>query len=217
MIRVHVFCEGQTEDVFVREVLAPHFLRLNILLNPIIIRTGPQGKGGVSFYGKIKWQIENKCKEDVTAWTTTLLDFYGLPSDFPAMNSTGDSLTRAKAVEIAFQNDIAQPNFISNIIVHEFEGLLFSDPTAFAGWFDDARIIDNLTQVRNGFATPEHINDGRTTAPSRRILTVCSTYDKVAHGSLIALDIGLDTIRRECPLFNAWVSRLEGLSTGCEA
>ena len=214
MTRVYVFCEGQTEDVFVREVLVPHFQRMNIWLNPIIIRTGPQGKGGVSSYGKIKWQVENKCKEDAAAWVTTLLDFYGLPGDFPGMTAEGDSLTRALAVKSAFQAEIAQPNFIANLVVHEFEGLLFSDPTAFAEWFDDAHIVDTLTAARNGFATPEHINDGRTTAPSKRILTACNTYDKVAHGSLIALDIGLDTIRRECPLFDAWIKQLEGLNAG---
>lgn len=212
MTRVHIFCEGQTEDVFVREVLGPHFQRLNIWLNPIIVCTGPQGKGGVSTYGKIKWQVENKCKEDRTAWVTTLLDFYGLPSDFPMKASTGDSLRRAETVENAFQADIAQPNFISNIVVHEFEGLLFSSPATFAEWFDNTDIVERLTHIRNGFATPEHINDGPTTAPSKRILAVCDTYDKVAHGSLIALDIGLDTIRRECPRFNAWVRRLEALN-----
>lgn len=52
MTRIFIFCEGQTEDVFVREVLRPHFQRKDILLTPIIIRTGPQGKGGVSSYGK---------------------------------------------------------------------------------------------------------------------------------------------------------------------
>lgn len=214
MIRVHVFCEGQTEDVFVREVLSPHFQRMDIWLNPIIVRTGPQGKGGVISYGKIKWQIENKCKEDRAAWVTTLLDFYGLPGDFPAMSSTGDSLTRANAVVAAFQADIGQPNFISNLIVHEFEGLLFSAPQAFAAWFDDVHLVGSLTVIRNGFATPEHINQGRATAPSKRILALCDAYDKILHGSLIALEIGLDTIRRECPLFDAWVTRLEGLNLG---
>ena len=211
MTRVHVFCEGQTEDVFVREVLRPYFQRMNIWLTPIIIRTGPQGKGGVSSYAKIRRQVERKCKEDKTAWVTTMLDFYGLPSDFPAMTSTGDSLTRAKAVESAFQIDIDRRNFISNIVVHEFESLLFSDPTAFAGWFDDASIVETLKSVKNEFTSPEHINDNRYTAPSKRILAVCDAYDKVAHGSLIALDIGLDIIRRECPLFDTWVKQLEAL------
>ena len=211
MTRIHVFCEGQTEDVFVREVLGPYFQHMDIWLNPIIVRTGPRGKGGVTSYGKVKWQVKRKCKEDRSAWVTTLLDFYGLPSDFPAMDSGGSSLARAEAVESAFQTDINQSNFISNIVVHEFEGLLFSDPTAFAEWFDDANIVDELTSIRNGFTTPEDIDDGPTTAPSKRILAACDTYDKVLHGSLIALDIGLDTIRRECQRFDGWVKRLEEL------
>ncbi len=211
MNRVHIFCEGQTEDVFVREVLSPHFQRMNIWLNPILIRTGPHGKGGVSSYGKIKNQIQKKCKEDSTAWVTSLLDFYGLPVDFPAMDFKGDSLTKAKEIRDAFESDIAQPNFIANIVLHEFEGLLFSNPSAFSEWFEEMGIVDSLTQIRRAFETPEHINDSRVTAPSKRILSICSTYDKVAHGSLIAMDIGLDTIRRECPIFDCWVKRLEGL------
>lgn len=211
MTRVYVFCEGQTEGVFVREVLVPYFQPMNLWLTPIIVRTGPQGKGGVSTYGKIKWQVERKCKEDSAAWVTTMLDFYGLPSDFPEMTSTGDSFSRAKTVEQAFQADIARHNFISNIVVHEFESLLFSDPTAFAEWFDDERVVNLLTDIRNGFASPEHINDDQATAPSKRIQAVCNAYDKIAHGSLIALDIGLDSIRNECPQFDAWIRRLEAL------
>lgn len=56
------------------------------------------------------------------------------------------------------------------------------------------------------------INDGYTTAPSKRIVSIFSQYDKVLHGSLVALDIGLDTIRRECPMFNSWIERIESLA-----
>lgn len=212
MTRVHVFCEGQTEDVFVREVLSPHFQRLGIWLNPIIIRTGAQGKGGVSTYGKIKRQVERKCKEDPTAWVTTLLDFYGVPKDSPGMaESTGASFDRGQEVATAFQADIGQQNFIAHLLIHEYEGLLFSAPDAFGDWFDDPEVVNALTAVRNEFDSPEHINDGVATAPSKRILVVCNQYDKVTHGSLIALDIGLDRIRQECPLFDGWVRRLEAL------
>ena len=216
MTRIHIFCEGQTEEVFVREVLGSHFQPLDVWLNPIIIRSGPEGRGGVSTYGKIKWQVENKCKEDRTAWVTTMLDFYGLPSDFPGMASGGNSMTRANAAERAFGEDIAQPNFLSNILVHEFEGLLFSAPGAFAEWFDDPTIVDKLMAVRNQFATPEEINDSQATAPSKRILAICRSYDKIAHGSLIALDIGLNIIRQECPRFDAWIKRLEALRHGVD-
>lgn len=214
MTRIHVFCEGQTEDVFVREVLSPHFKRLGIWLNPIVIRTGPQGRGGAVAYGKIKWQVERKCKEDPSSWVTTLLDFYGLPKDFPSLSPAGSSFDRAIAAEQAFQNDIGQTNFIANLVIHEFEGLLFSDPEAFGNWFDQPEVVNRLTTVRAHFPSPEHINDGAQTAPSKRILAICSNYDKPLHGSLIALGIGLDVIRRECPLFDSWVRRLEGLQAG---
>lgn len=213
MIRVHVFCEGQTEETFVRELLWPHFERINISLNPIIVRTSRYGKGGVSTYGKIQWQVETKCKQDSSAWVTTLLDFYGLPGDFPGLleNEGMSPIDRALAVIKAFQTDIGQENFIAHLVIHEFEGLLFSNPEAFGRWFDAPSIVKKLAEIRNSYDTPEHINDGVMTAPSKRILNVCNKYDKVAHGSLIASSIGLDVLRAECPLFNQWVGRIENL------
>lgn len=213
MTRVHVFCEGQTEEVFVRDILRPHFERMNIWMNPIIIRTAAQKKGGVSTYGKIRRQITKKCKEDPTAWVTTLLDFYGLPKDAPGMaDNSGTSFDRGQQVTMAFQADIDQRNFIAYLIVHEYEGLLFSAPDAFGGWFDDPEVVTALTAVRNEFNSPEHIDGGVKTTPSKRILATCDQYDKVNHGALIALDIGLDTMRRECLLFDGWVRELEALS-----
>lgn len=211
-MRVYVFCEGQTEETFVREVLLPHFSSMNIFLYPIIVRTSKYGKGGVSSYGKIKFQVEKKCKEEASAWVTTLLDYYKFPQDFVRTNNGKPSIDQAQAVQLAFQQDIAQPNFIANLVIHEFEGLLFSSPQAFNSWFDGEVVTSELAAVRKEFASPEHINDGISTAPSKRILAICDAYDKVLHGSLIALDMGLDVIRKECPLFNAWIKRLEALS-----
>ena len=213
MIRVHVFCEGQTEETFVREVLYKHFISKQISLNPIIIRTGPQGRGGAVSYGKIKHQIETQCQEDPSAWVTTMLDFYGLPSDFPDMNRESNAMTRADVIQQAFQQDIVHRNFLANLIVHEFEGLLFSNPSAFGQWFDESK-VESLHNVRKEYNTPEDINDSSDTAPSKRILNTCQGYEKVLHGPLIALDIGLDIIRRECPLFDVWIQRLEALPTG---
>ncbi len=212
MIRVHIFCEGQTEETFVREILTSHFERLDIFVNPIILKNGG-GKGGISTYGKVKFQIEKKCKEDSNAWVTTLIDFYGLPSDFPSSATIGlSSIKKSKAVQQAFQEDIQHPNFIANLMIHEFESFLFSEPEAFKNWCDDPQIVVNLKKIRRDFNSPEHINDGYATAPSKRILGIFSQYDKVLHGSLVALDIGLDTIRRECPMFNSWIERLESLA-----
>jgi hypothetical protein len=212
MIRVHIFCEGPTEETFVKRVLFSYFIELGISLNAIGLRNGSK-KGGISTYGKVKYQIAKKCKEDSNAWVTTLIDFYGLPSDFPSPKLiTGlSSIETAKAIEREFQKDVAQPNFIAHIIVHEFESLLFSQPEVFRNWFDDEKMISQLIKVRSEFESPEHINGGYDTAPSRRISQTCNKYEKIIDGLNIALDIGLDKIRKECPMFDSWITRLENL------
>lgn len=215
MIRVHVFVEGQTEEAFARELLFDHFQPLNIYLNPILIRTGKTGKGGLTSYGKIKKQINRKCMGDSTSYVTTMFDYYGLPDDFPGKSDPlqfSDSVARAIHVEKSFEADIGLRNFIGNLQIHEFEGVLFSKPEAFHEWFDPA-IIPLLKRECSGFTTPEHINDEPGNAPSKRISRHCPGYQKITHGSLIALDIGLDAIRSECPHFNDWLHRLEGLTT----
>ena len=212
MTRIHIFCEGQTEETFVREVLQDHFQRFDIFVNPIIIRTSKTGKGGVSTYGKIKNQINRQCLEDPTAWVTTMIDYYGLPSDFPGkINSpAGSSLLVAKYLQESFQQNIDRQNFIANLVVHEFEALLYSNPGAFKEWFNDEAKL-KLAAERALFESPEHINDHPITSPSKRIKKLCPKYDKVTHGTLISLDIGLDLIRHECHLFDKWIKRLEGL------
>jgi hypothetical protein len=212
MIRVHIFCEGTTEENFVKRVLSSYFIELGISLNAIGLSNGSQ-KGGISTYGKVKSQIERQCKKDPTAWVTTLIDFYGLPSDFPSLKLTNDlsSLERAKVIEREFQKDIAQRNFIAHIVVHEFESLLFSQPEAFRTSLDDEKMISKLLKIRSEFESPEHINSGYNTAPSRRIIQIYSKYEKVTDGLNIALGIGLETIRRECPMFNSWIERIESL------
>ncbi|MDB9308677.1 DUF4276 family protein [Aphanizomenon sp. CS-733/32] len=68
---------------------------------------------------------------------------------------------------------------------------------------------DILQSERDLFPSPEHINDGPITAPSKRIKKCCPFYDKPLHGSLIAMDIGLDVIRQHCQHFDKWLTRLE--------
>jgi len=216
MTRIHIFCEGQTEETFVRELLYNHLLPFNIFVNPIVIRTSKTGRGGVSTYGKIEHQIRRKCLEDTTSFVTTMIDYYGLPNDFPGKNTISpiaDPIARAVHVEQNFQDDIDHQGFIANLLIHEFEGLLFSEPDAFKNWFDP-EVVPLLTDERSSFQTPEHINDDPQTAPSKRILRHCPGYEKVTHGSLIALDIGLDQIRNACPHFSSWLTRIEQLPRG---
>ena len=213
MIRVHVFVEGQTEETFVRELLCEYFRDKNIYLNPILVRTSKTAKGGVVSYAKIKPQVNRKCLEDAQAFVTTMFDMYALPNDFPGSSSLpkiNESLQKAEYLEREIGKDIGHKNFIPNLIVHEFEGLLYSNPQAFAGWFDETAVV-TLQEERNAFSSPEHINDSPLTAPSKRIRNCCKGYDKPLHGSLLAIDIGLGTIRFECQHFNQWLLRLENI------
>ncbi|MBD2533389.1 DUF4276 family protein [Nostoc flagelliforme FACHB-838] len=213
MIRVNIFVEGQTEETFVRELLYGYFQEKNIYLNPILVKTSTTRKGGVVSYAKIKPQLHRKCLEDKTAFVTTMFDMYALPNDFPGSGSglkTSDPFQKAEHLEQEMGKDIGHDNFIPNLLVHEFEGLLYSNPQAFAAWFDES-VASILQDERNAFPSPEHINDNPLTAPSKRIRNCCNGYDKPLHGSLLAIDIGLDTIRQECQHFNRWLLRLESI------
>jgi len=213
MKRINIFVEGQTEEVFVQKVLYDHFQHLNIFLTPILIRTGRTGKGGVTSYGKIKKQINKKCQQDKSAFVSTMFDFYGLPDDFPGKSNlpvTNDPIQKVTYLEDEFRKDISFSNFIPNLLIYEFEALLFTKIEIFEHWFD-MRIVKKLSNVRDAFLTPEHINDNPKTAPSKRILKLCPGYKKVYHGTHIALDIGLDLIRNDCHHFNSWLNRLEKL------
>lgn len=79
MSRVYVLVEGQTEEAFVNELLAPHYARIELYLTPIIVSTSAAQKGGVVSYAKVRPQIERLCKQDADAYVTTMFDLYALP------------------------------------------------------------------------------------------------------------------------------------------
>jgi len=215
MSRVKVLVEGQTEETFVNELLVRHYAEQGIYLTPIIVSTSPGHKGGVVSYTKIKPQIDKLCKEDTKAHVTTLFDLYALPKDFPGKSSpayphAGTGKRKAEFLEVELAKDIAHPNFIPNLIVHEFEALLFVQIDAFEQWTDDDRVLDPLRTVRRT-TSPEDINDNPLTAPSKRILKAMAGYQKTVHGPLIACEIGLDAIRQACPHFSEWLQKIEEL------
>lgn len=57
MIRVHVICEGQTEEEFIKEVLSLTFNPLNIFLTPCLIGK-PGHKGGNFKYERVLFDIK---------------------------------------------------------------------------------------------------------------------------------------------------------------
>ena len=104
--------------------------------------------------------------------------------------------------------------FIPYVQMHEFEALLFSDPARFAAGISRPDLHAKLHGIGSRFDTPEHINDSPKTAPSKQVIEVFPGYErqKPLLGVLAALEIGLPKIRQQCPLFDAWLRKLENLT-----
>lgn len=135
MKRVLILVEGQTEETFVRDVLAPHFITRNVALTPKIlvtrrVKSGGHFKGGVVNYAQVKRELHLLLADTGAERITTMLDYYGLPEDFPGLagRPSGTCYQRVEHVERAFQADIAHPRFLPYLALHEFEALLFTEP-----------------------------------------------------------------------------------------
>lgn len=98
------------------------------------------------------------------------------------------------------------------IQLHEFEALLFSSGKGFMKYFEEKETLQ-LKGIIESFENPEDINSSPEGAPSKRILKIIPDYDKVMYGNIIALEIGLRTIREKCPRFNNWVNTLIKMCT----
>lgn len=220
MIRVRVVVEGQTEESFVNEVLAEFLWRHNVQLAPILLGV-PGHRGGRPNYARVKKDVITHLKQERTAYCSTMLDLYRLGGGFPGMPvpERSSGIETAIRIEEAMKKDICQkvPNlrpedrFVPYIQLHEFEALLFSDPPAFARAIHQSSREHAFQSVRDSFPTPEDINDGPDTAPSKRILRVCRSYRKVLNGTLAARAVGIDAMRRECPHFRHWLDQLATL------
>ena len=95
--------------------------------------------------------------------------------------------------------------------MHEFEGLLFAETSAFRSIADNATII-KLQEIKNGFGSPECINNSADTAPSKRIELLIPNYAKVINGTIISERIGIDAILSQCEHFRDWVTKIKALS-----
>lgn len=219
MKRVNVVVEGQTEETFVHEVLGPHLAGFDVALTARRVefsrRQARIYRGGLLEYPKLKKDIVNWLNQDREAVVTTMVDLYALPSDFPG-RAEGDKLCdpqkRVLCLQDAFRRDVDSVRFVPHIQLHEFEAILFTDIAQLAAYYPAygngiARLVESAAQ----FASPELIDEGKTTSPSKRILREVPIYDKVIAGCVIALKLGLPAIRAKCPHFSAWVAGMEQL------
>ena len=220
MSRILVHVEGYTEEAFVNQVLAPHLYRVGYAgVNARLVGNARQRsrRGGGRSWEAVRKGILNHLQRDQTAFSTTMVDYYGLPRTWPGREGAPRHATlseRAAAVEQAVLEDISTeighpPRFVPYVVMHEFEGLLFSDPDRFAQSLGRPDLAPELRSIRQEFQTPEDINDSPDTAPSKRVLNLYRGYRKPVDGVLAMAEVGLDTVREACPLFDAWIAALE--------
>lgn len=229
MSRLLLHVEGQTEEIFVNDVLAPHLcVRGYDSVRARLVGNARQRdrRGGIRDWNAVRRDIANHLKEDTRAFATTMVDYYGLPRSehraWPgrARASTLPFAEKADAVEAALLADIGSemggglyPNrFVPYVMMHEFEALLFSDCEQFGRGIGRPDLAESFQAIRDQFASPEEIDDSPETAPSKRVESLVAGYQKPLLGILAALEIGLDAMRRECPHFATWLSRLEALT-----
>lgn len=222
-VKLNFVVEGQTEEAFVTTILTPHLSRRSIRASARCVQTGSRGdyiyRGGLNLYRQAKTDITAWMREDPEAWLTTMFDLYKLPNDFPGKQDkehAGSPYERVDALERALSEDLgAPPRFIPYIQLHEFEALLLSDPRKLGMYFDDCpEAIRKLAAMSANHESPELIDEGEETAPSKRIIAAIPEYAHVKKSAapMVARYIGLPAMREKCKHFADWLSRLESLA-----
>ncbi len=216
---VYILVEGQTEEIFVRDVLPLAFDTNKISFTPVLVKTrlahgsNPAHKGGVVSYEKVAGDVRRLLKDSSFSCVTTMLDFYGIASlGFPGWGEWNQNSTSAQKVqhlEKAFEKDINHPRFHAYFSLHEIEALLFSDISKLAKIIPNSdKALSKLEKVRNDYPTPEDINEKKP--PSFHLIEHLPGYTKT-DAALIAIEIGFERMRHDCLHFNEWITFLEDL------
>lgn len=206
MIRLAIVVEGETEEDFVKRVLAAHLRARAVEPHPIL----PHGRGGNISVDRLVPAIAELSRN--FDFVTSLVDFYGFKDKG---GETPDQLEQRinRNVNSRIHHSQGESRTFAYVQRHEFESLLFSNVSCFGAVFDNipGNTLAALREIRRRFPTPEDINDSSATAPSKRIAQLMPHYNKRVHGPDLAMETGLDLIRKECVRFNQWLTRLESL------
>lgn len=225
---IHVLCEGQTEQGFVEEVLRPYLQKQGVKsVKGILITTNKKknARGGMLSYNHAVTDIgllrqTKKDDEYARHIFTTMFDLYALPNDFPGYavaQTIGDPYVRVNSLEADFAKDINDGRFIPYIQLHEFEALLFCGIAHIAKYYPgcDKRCKQLENDLLDAGGNPELINNGPSTAPSKRIIKAIEgdkkthyNYNKPVTGKNVAKEIGIETLRAKCRHFNDWIEKL---------
>ena len=194
MTRLLVHVEGQTEENFVNQVLGPHLqghgfssVRARLMGNA----RQRSHRGGIRGWPLARRDIVRHLREDRECVATLMVDFYGLPQSgggaWPgrAEASHRPFVDKARLVEESLASEVRHAmgdnfdahRFVPHLMMHEFEGLLFSDcdtlgavigQSGLAPQLQQTGLAPQLQQIRDSFESPEEINESPGQAPSKR-------------------------------------------------
>ena len=223
-VRLLALVEGQTEEQFCKKLVAPFLIKRGIYLSATTMGR-PRAAAGVSSWKNVEKELRQLLLGDREGHVTTMFDYYGMPRDWPGRADADDKPhhEKARTVENQMRARMREAvgrrwrteRFIPYVQMHEFEAVLFTKPEVLATVSSPSKDGDaarRLRQVGEHFGTPEEIDDGESTAPSKRILRIVAGYEKVAHGVIAASKIGIPAIREACPHFDGWMRTLEALA-----
>lgn len=219
---LHILCEGQTEERFIKEVLSPYLAEYGIYSKPILLTTSRKknAKGGMISYIQAKTDLERLYKQYPDNnyekhLFTTMFDYYALPIDFPFFQESKnvqDPFAKVAMLEEKFKEDSGSQRLIPYLQIHEFEALLFSDITNLIHEYPSAqKEIEKLKADTSGL-NPELINNNPDTAPSKRIIKALMgkyRYNKVRSGAAVTALIGIDKILSCCAHFRNWIESIK--------
>lgn len=224
-VDIYIVVEGQTEQTFVRDVLAPHMAHKKIYLRAALIGK-PGHKGGDIRFKRAKKDIGNFLKQRQDTYISTMFDYFRIDSMWPGRAEVsrkirnGTILTaihKAGILEAATYDEIvksfsgcnSENRFIPYIEMHEFEALLFSDADILA---EKTEIdVSQIREIVEEYNNPEEINEDPVKTPAKRLESLKNGYRKVAMGKMVSEAIGIQSIRRQCPHFNDWLAKLEDI------
>ncbi len=218
MKRILTYVEGETEEAFLKRLIHPHLLNMGLFIIPTIATTkrvinGPDHKGSYVPFSKARKEIKQLLADSDAVAVTSMLDFYGLPNDYPGKDDmpAGNCYTRVRHLESELGNAIDNSKFIPYLSLHEFEALVLVSPDEIVSAFPGENIRDNLKTITQAAHSPEEVNEVEQSHPSARLMNLIPTYGKKTSGPIICERIGLPEIRNACPHFNEWLGKLEAL------
>ena len=219
-VEIVALVEGQSERIFLADLIAPHLAERGVFLTPIVI-SKPGQKGGDVKFVRVRNDIGLHLKQRNDTYLTLFIDFYGIRSDWPGLDEAkaqtmpggkAEKINRATFAEVErlFGAYGVYRRFLPYFSMHEFEALLFSDPQILTAQLGVSQNV--VDEILTECGEPEAIDDSPLTSPSKRLEALSTRYKKTTTGIVIARAIGLVAMRHECPLFNAWLTRIENLS-----